>query len=175
MRTCHFRIANLKGLPLVFKAAGVVFTDGRLILSGYQHLKKKPFISGIGGSKEPGETYTDTALREMIEELFELETIPPGLIAALNKPGRVLQSDTYVRLVYTFEDLESILKLMKSYDLTSPLYNTFPETLMDLLFLREAKATAEISHLCLLPVVKHVSHTPFVVSYFVKEMEDYVI
>ena len=111
----------------------------------------------------------------MIEELFELETIPPGLIAALNKPGRVLQSDTYVRLVYTFEDLESILKLMKSYDLTSPLYNTFPETLMDLLFLREVKATAEISHLCLLPVVKHVSHTPFVVSYFVKEMEDYVI
>ena len=171
----RFRFSTLKDLPCVFKAAGVVFTDGKLILAGYQPLKKTPFISGIGGSKEPGESYKETALREMVEELFEVPP-PAGLIAELkkHKPNRVLHTGTYVRLVYTFEDLDAMLKLMKTYSLKSPLYDTFPETLMELLFERRPKAKVEISHLCLLPVVKHDAGAPFVVSYFVKEMCDYL-
>ena len=171
----RFRIAALKGLPRVFKAAGVVFTDGTLILAGYQPLKKSPFISGIGGSKEPGENYKETALREMVEELFEVPP-PAELIAELKKyrPNRVLHTGTYVRLVYTFEDLEAMLKLMKTYSPKSPLYDTFPETLMELLFDRRPKVKVEISHLCLLPVVKHDTRDPLVVPYFVKEMCDYL-
>lgn len=177
-RKTRFRVASLHGLPRVFKAAGVVFTDGRLILAGYQPLKKKPFISGLGGSKEPGESYKDTALREMVEELFEFKTVPPELIAELKakcQPSRILHSATYVRLVYTFEDLESILKIINSYTPRSPLYVTFPLTLMDLLFDRKVKGKAELSHLCLLPVVKHDPRDPFVVPYFVKEMCDYLV
>ena len=172
----RFRIAALKGLPRVFKAAGVVFTDGKLILAGYQPLKKSPFISGIGGSKEPGENYTETALREMVEELFEV-TPSAELIAdlrMLRRPNSILHTGIYVRLVYTFEDLEAMLKLMKTYSPKSPLYDTFPETLMELLFERRPKVKVEISHLCLLPVVKHEASTPFVVPYFVKEMCDYL-
>jgi NUDIX domain len=159
-----------------YKAAGVVFTDGHLILAGYQPLKAAPFISGIGGSKEEGETYKETALREMVEELFET-SVPPALLAELktyvsHSPRKVLRSATYVRLVYTFEDLVDMLAIMKKH-IKSPLYATFPLTLMDLLFHRRVGAKAEISHLCLLPVVKHDTRDPLVVSYFVKEMRDY--
>jgi hypothetical protein len=177
IRKSRFRFSTLKDLPRVFKAAGVVFTDGKLILAGYQPLKKTPFISGIGGSKEPGEGYKVTALREMVEELFEVPP-PAELIAelkTLRSPKSILQTGTYVRLVYTFEDLEAILKCIKTYSLKSPLYDTFPETLMELLFDRRPKAKVEISHLCLLPVVKHEAGTPLVVSYFVKEMCDYLV
>ena len=159
-----------------YKAAGVVFTDGQLILAGYQPLKATPFISGIGGSKDEGETYKETALREMVEELFET-SVPPALLAELKKcashsPRKVLRSHSYVRLVYTFEDLVDMLAVMKKH-IKSPLYATFPLTLMELLFQRRDKGKSEISHLCLLPVVKHESGTPFVVPYFVKEMRDY--
>ena len=138
-------------------------------------MKATPFISGIGGSKDEGETYKETALREMVEELFET-SVPPALLAELktcvsHSPRKVLRG-TYVRLVYTFEDLVDMLAIMKKH-IKSPLYATFPLTLMDLLFQRRVKGKAEISHLCLLPVVKHDSGTPFVVSYFVKEMRDY--
>ena len=158
-----------------YKAAGVVFTDGHLILAGYQPLKATPFISGIGGSKEEGETYKETALREMVEELFET-SVAPALLAELKKctshsPRKVFQG-TYVRLVYTFEDLVDMLAVMKKH-IKSPLYATFPLTLMDLLFQRHVKGKSEISHLCLLPVVKHEAGAPLVVSYFVKEMRDY--
>jgi hypothetical protein len=45
-----------------YTACGVVFTDGRHILAGYQPNKKNPCISGIGGMKEKGETHFDTAM-----------------------------------------------------------------------------------------------------------------
>jgi hypothetical protein len=159
-----------------YKAAGVVFTDGRLILAGYQPLKANPFISGIGGSKEDGETYKETALREMVEELFEVSATP-ALLAELkafisHSPRKVLRG-SYIRLVYTFEDLIDMLAMIKKHMLTTPLYSKFPLTLMNLLFDRLLKGNPEISHLCLLPVVKHEAGTPFVVPYFVKEMEDY--
>ena len=56
-----------------FRAAGSVFTDSKIILAGYQPRKKKPFISGIGGKREEGESYMDTAIRETVEELFEFK------------------------------------------------------------------------------------------------------
>jgi hypothetical protein len=37
-------------------------------------------VSGLGGKREEGEEFWTTALRETVEELFELSTVPPGWI-----------------------------------------------------------------------------------------------
>jgi hypothetical protein len=157
-----------------YKAAGSVFTDGKLILAGYQPLKNKPFISGIGGKKEDGEIYQVTALRETVEELFEFETVPEKLIEDLMSvtPEKVIQNGSYIMMVYNFNDLATMLKIISKYKLKSKLYDSAPLTLMDLLFKRkiELAVTPEISHLALLPLVQHEKSTPYVNSYFIEDM-----
>jgi hypothetical protein len=168
--------------PDTFTAAGVVFTDGKHILAGYQPNKKKPFLSGIGGGRDEGETYTMTAIREMIEELYEVSAIPKKTYAPMYKeivkrviPNKIVQSGTYIMLVYTFNDLETILKIVKRHGLTSPLYDTMPITRMDLIFARKPfygeDKIPEITHFAILPVVRHPTEHPFVDPYFIEDMD----
>jgi hypothetical protein len=156
-----------------FRSAGCVFTDGKLILAGYQPRKKRPFISGIGGKKEEGETYRLTALRETLEELFEFTAIPENLFDELMTitPDKIIQNGTYISVIYSFEDLHSFLRIISKSKLKTALYDSVPLTLMDLIFKRKLIAeTPEISHLALLPLVKHDISTPYVDSFFIEDM-----
>lgn len=141
-------------------SAGCFFTDGRLYLAGYQPMKKKPCISGIGGHMEEGETELQTAIRELIEELFEINPVPKSVqkdIEIYVAPQKIVRNLSYTIFQYSFNDLETILKLMKQYDLKSPLYNSFPLTVADLVFhrLSPTNTLPEISHLVILPFVKN--------------------
>lgn len=156
-----------------YKGAGCVFTDGKLILAGYQPRKKRPFISGIGGKKEEDETYRRNALRETLEELFEFTSIPEKLFEELMTitPDKIIQNGTYIIVVYTFEDLVTMLQITSKYKLTTALYDMAPLTLMELLFNRKLiNETPEISHLALLPLVEHDKMTPYVDPYFIEDM-----
>ena len=157
-----------------YKAAGCVFTDGKLILAGYQPKKDPPIISGIGGKRESDEYMEETAIRETIEELFETYTVPAGLVKKIEAecvPDRVIQNGSYSILVYDFKDLLKFLRICKSYKVVSPLYTKFPTTLEELLFERKTiEKIPEISLLALLPVVKHSPSHPFVDPYFVEDL-----
>jgi hypothetical protein len=161
--------------PDGFKAAGVAFTNGVHVLSGYQSHKKHPSISGIGGSREHGETYMHTALRECVEELFEPKSIPKTLLSklAVIAPQKVIQTRSYINAIYTFGDLQAMLSIMKRAGLRSPLYKTFPKTFMELIMNRIATSAAEISHLALLPVVAQSAET-FMDPYFVADMSSFM-
>ncbi len=139
-------------------AAGCLFTDGRHVLAGYQPYKKKPIISGIGGVCEPGESWFVTTIREMFEELFDIQTLPKGLISRISKevPYRSKSTtDNYTFAVYTFRDLHAILKIAAEYELTSPLYpKGLPKNVIDLIFLRQHKHAKEVCQLVLLPYTK---------------------
>lgn len=159
-----------------FKAAGCFFTDERYVLAGYQQTKSTPKLSGIGGAKLQGETPTQTALRETIEELFDIPTkrVPRGLIQELEAnvpPRRIVQNNSYSLVCYTFEDLEAILVILGSRRLTSNLYDTFPRNLYELLFLRKIRKEAEISHLALLPFVEHAGRYPLVCPLLLADMK----
>lgn len=141
-------------IDIPYKAAGTVFTDGKLMLAAFQPHKKIPVISGIGGKREEGERAIYTAVRETLEELFEFKDISAELIEKIIKtipPKKIIRNGSYVFAVYNFKDLISILKLVKRNK--SPLYKKMPTTLDDLLFNREVTTKAELSHLSLLPVV----------------------
>lgn len=166
--------------PDKFNAAGVAFTNGRHVLAGYQPHKKHPSISGIGGSREIGESYMETALRECVEELFEPTSIPKSLFAKLATiaPQKVIQSDTYINVIYSFDDLEAMLKLIKRSGLTSPLYIAFPKNIQELIMNRIPAASlgpakeVEITHLALLPVIEHAADT-FMDPYFMADMASF--
>jgi hypothetical protein len=136
-------------------SAGCIFTNGTHVLGGFQ--PKKCIISGIGGKPEGLETPYETALRETVEELFEVKNVDNELIINLMGDFKgfyeINVTDYYVSFVFSFEELEKLLHILNDYGIVSPLYSTFPLSLNELLFQRKIDIEAEISHLCLLPVL----------------------
>lgn len=160
-------------MTVEYTAAGVFFTNGSLVLGGYQPHKKHPCISGIGGNKNEDETYIHTALRECIEELFEIKTIPKKLFTKLQSisPKTIMQSDKYINIVYSFDDLELFLKHMKSYGLNSPVYTIFPKSVQELILNRIVTKSSEISHLVLLPLLPTIN----INSYFLADIACFAV
>jgi hypothetical protein len=145
-----------------FRGAGCVFTNGHTVLAGYQKKKGDIIISGLGGSREEGESYMDTALRETIEELFHVKEVPPKCIETLKKvlkPVRIRGKEVedwgmYITVIYTFEQLETLLKYAEKANIKGPLYDTFPKTVSDLLLKRRANrgsSPPEIVYLTIIP------------------------
>lgn len=158
-----------------FMGAGCVFTDSKHVLAGYQPHKKFPCISGIGGHKEKDENYYETAWRETIEEIFDVTSIPASLIPTLRRhlPPRNEQNHfNYIILQYTFEDFHTFLKLCRHSGLHSPLYKKFPRSVMESIRSRAVNPKAEISHLCLLPVIKDFQGRQFIHPAFIQDMKD---
>lgn len=124
------------------------------ILAAYQPNKKRPHISGFGGKRMNDETFLQTAIRETVEELFDVE-VPQKLLRTLTQtmcPTKVVLRGSYVCVIYTFDQLMDILEICKK-TLEKTIYPVFPETLEDLMLKRQPKITSELSHICLLPLV----------------------
>lgn len=160
-----------------YSAAGCAFTDGFLVLAGYQPNKKRPGISGLGGNREGKEFYHTTAFRETLEEIFGITPVsfPPDLISTLrNKlpPRRILNKDGYITLLYNFKDLETFLKICKTQRLRSPLFpDGIPTNLTDLIFNRIYDTETEVRTLCLLPVIR-TTGSP-ILKEFLQDMADF--
>ena len=141
--------------------AGCLFTNYNHVLAGYQPKKKIPFISGFGGKKINYETITETAIRETIEELFDINYVPFELIYRIKKinPTKVVMQDNYLLFVYSFEQLLDILYISKEI-ISTNIYLSFPLTIPDLIFNRIINNKSEISQLCLLPYTKNIKIDP---------------
>jgi hypothetical protein len=146
---------NIRTILNTMTSAGCIFTNGTHVLGGFQ--PKKAIISGIGGKPEELETPFETALRETVEELFEIKKVDKELVIQLMGDFKTYYeinvTDYYVSFIFSFEELEKLLRILNNYGIVSPLYTIFPLTLNDLLFKRKIDIEAEISHLCLLPIL----------------------
>ena len=135
--------------------AGCFFTDGNLVLAGFQKKNERFILSGLGGCKETEEKLLDCAIREMYEELFHVKDIPHELIdetICRYIPKQFIQNGDYMIFVYSLWDLEDFCRLAQYYGICSPLYNYMPTTISDLIFRRLQNSEAEVSRLCLLPL-----------------------
>ena len=158
MLALFFQKKQVKPIIDSVTAAGCIFTNETHILAGYQPNKTTPYISGFGGNRLEGEPYEHTAIREIIEELFDIEATYDMITWVLNdlKPIRSIKHTGYMVLQYTFEDLDKIIKYLESYGVNSRLYKVWPKNLYDLIFTRTPTKSSEISTICLLPFVKDI-------------------
>jgi hypothetical protein len=159
-RVCQTSASALNSQPLIstFSAAGILFTNGKHVLAGYQPHKEVPKLSGIGGLREGDEHYMTTALRETLEELFGFAFMEDSLLAKLERklpPVAVLQNENYVLVIMTFEQLERLLRIVKKGGPHQYLYEKFPETVADLVFQRKTTTTAEIQSFAVLPLIDY--------------------
>jgi hypothetical protein len=115
--------------------AGVLFRDETHFIGGYQ--PKISLINGIGGKKEPGDKNAkETALREMLEELFGYSD--SKIIDALStiKEEKVIEHDTYTVYVYSLYHLSSMLHIISTFRIQSDYYEQNPLTIRDLIYKR---------------------------------------
>jgi hypothetical protein len=138
-----------------FDAAGCIFTDGTLVLAGYQPKKSIKLISGFGGSRKVGEGYFDTAMREVLEELLEIKPTEQ-LLHALNlefQPSRVMINGNYILLQYSLDDLNTLLYIVARFYSNSPIYSDMPMNLVDLVLKRKYLKGMEVLNVLVLPLV----------------------
>lgn len=156
-----------------FAKAGTVFTNGHVVLGGYQGRDGERHISGIGGKREGDETFWETAIRETVEELLHVGDVPHSVIMRFYYscvPQMVNKNENYILVQHSFEDLEVLLGIIKSVGIVSPIYQDFPLNVMDLVLKRQIGATRpELTHLVLLPFVDHVGG-PMVKRHFLADM-----
>jgi hypothetical protein len=137
-----------------YRGAGMIFDNGRMILCGFEPGKRHPALYGIGGKREATDAnYRETAAREVLEELFGL-VAPPRAIQQrilMIPPREEVIVHGYVMLRYSFDDLMMMLLTLR--DQQSPFYRTMPQTVSELVLGRGHVPQAELSHLCLLPMV----------------------
>jgi hypothetical protein len=137
-----------------YRGAGMIFDNGRTILCGYEPGKSRPALYGIGGKRETTDAdYRETAAREVLEELFGIHRAPRAVLQRilLTPPREEIMVHGYVMLRYGFNDL--ILMLLSLRDQQSLFYRVIPQTVSDLVLARGRVPGAEMTHLCLLPMV----------------------
>ena len=147
-----------------YTGAGCLFVGGSVALAGVQKQflvasgKRKPVLSGLGGNREPNDIdWIHTALRETVEELFDLKEVPITLVNRLRiaLPLRpAIENGGYVLMQCSFHDLVVLLQGCAS--LISPLYKVQPRTLHDLIVNR-CVGTSEIGSLALVPRLQGVT------------------
>jgi len=134
--------------------AGILFTNGKLVLAGYnQH---KLCITGIGGKKKNDEMPHQTALREMLEELFELDVIPEALTKSLSImlpfDKLIIATKKYTVFIMSFDNLNTVFRVLHWFGyVKSRVYETIPTSVSELLFNRTIHTRAEFSMLALVP------------------------
>jgi hypothetical protein len=140
----------------------MIFTDGSVVLCGWEPRKRKPGLYGIGGKAENSVDHRDyrhTAAREVLEELFGV--VPATtLVEAVAREfcgdvDRTSMVDGYVIIRCSFRDLQQLLRRVAAARLKSPMYpERVPRSLEELLFARHSVAATEMAQLCLLPVAQ---------------------
>jgi len=140
-------------------AAGCLFIDTKTkkTITGLQEKNGKMILSGFGGMIEPtDECVIDAAIRETLEELFHIQPVPNEVVKYIMInyiPRNQFQNGDYHVLVYDFLDLADFCQICHGFQLTSPLYDTFPKNLSELILDRKILAEAEVKQLVVLPFV----------------------
>jgi 8-oxo-dGTP pyrophosphatase MutT (NUDIX family) len=138
-------------------SAGIVFTDGRTILGGYE--PHKGCISGFGGKHENTEDPASTAIRETIEELYGIRGVKQSMIDDIKKLLRFDLSHlsakaAYIFYVVDYDDLDKLLRYMSTQDIRSAHYPILPKNLTDLLNRRRIPGS-EVESLELIPLASY--------------------
>lgn len=120
-----------------YSSAGILFEDSGgdepLYLSGWN--PKLSAWSGLGGKRRENETAWQTALREVIEELFGFR-IRKQVLDMLSEdftPIDFYQNGTYVFFVCPIDFVFKICKRLEDFGYKSPFYIKYPITVYELL------------------------------------------
>jgi hypothetical protein len=130
-----------------YESAGCLFTDKQSFLAGFQ--RKQQRWTSFGGKKYHGETAFMTAMREVIEELFEVSITQKTLtklICSINFSFPI-QDETYIYYIYPYEVIFQLIDILYEDGYQSPLYDEWPSSLSELIHKRKTNESSEMEHI----------------------------
>jgi hypothetical protein len=133
--------------------AGILFTNKNYALAGYNSRKER--ITGIGGKKQGFELPYETALRESIEEIFELEFLTSSMLRQLSEKvtfDTCFSNGEYTTFIMSFDDLEVLIRTVCQFNVKSIVYDSIPQTINELILFRKPNPNAELKWLMLVPL-----------------------
>lgn len=161
---------SFKREQMEYKSAGCLFTDSKTFLSGFQRKQQK--WTSFGGKKYHGETPFMTAMREVVEELFEIRMSQQTLgILVCTIPFSFQNHDgSYIYYKYPFETIFQIIDILYSEGYQSPLYDSWPCSLEELVFRRKKNLTSEMETLALFSKDQIEELQPSMDAFFYKDL-----
>ena len=115
----------------------------------------------------------------MLEEIFGLEGDLTNFIVLIKTklpPSKQIRNGPYISIVYSFDDLLSIISILDNHYTSSKFYDNFPQNIEDILLKRKLIPGEEIQQLLLLPILhldqglKRKQRRPAVVSPLIKSL-----
>jgi len=141
--------------------AGILFSDKNMVLAGFNQKYFK--VTGLGGKSKEGERPTITAVREVLEELYEIKEPIDEIVLNVHSRlcfDRTMFHPNYTIFIMNFYELELIMGIVQEYPVTSAKYEKLPSSLMELIMTRKSNTGGELSHLALLPFSYNLSFDP---------------
>ncbi len=129
------------------KGAGCLFTQNNFVLAGYS--PKLKAWTGIGGKINKGETVTEAAYRETIEELFGF-TPSPKIVEECQQAfdfAQIITVNNYAIIPLSFDLVIHIIYILRANQCKSPYYFTMPTSFIELINNRRPQENAEITEL----------------------------
>ena len=130
--------------------AGILFvdTESKSVLAGFH--PKLNRLSGFGGKSRGEEKPEQTAVREVVEELFGVFTLTEDHLAVFAK--KLHSSKLYSEYTLFIEPLETVFELsgfLSKNGYFSPFYSEFPLCVEDLIGRRFLSKTTEVTEISL--------------------------
>lgn len=127
-----------------YASAGCLFHDKISFLAGFQ--RKQQRWTSFGGKKYPHEKAFETAMRETIEELFEIRITQQTLAKLICRIPLSLptQDGTYIYYKYNYKVIFEIIDVLKEDNYSSSLYESWPRTLIELIQTRKFCEACEL-------------------------------
>ena len=130
--------------------AGILFVEAqsKSVLAGFH--PKLNRLSGFGGKSHGEEKPEQTAVREVVEELFGVFNLAPEHINVF--AGQLRASKVYSEYTLFIEPLETIFELsafLSKNGYFSPFYNQLPLSVSELIYHRILSKTTEVTDISL--------------------------
>ena len=125
-------------------SAGILFLENTSFLSGFQ--RKQMRWSGFGGKAFPDETPAKTAVRETVEELFEVDLSENDIEQLIEQLSiwHEYSSKGYIFFVLPFSGITTISEFLEEKGYTSRVYPQFPKSITSLISQRIISNAKEI-------------------------------
>jgi hypothetical protein len=141
-------------------SAGIIFTSNDTILVGFKNINENWLVSGFGGKKEDGELYYQTAIRETMEELYEVPITKEIIeyIANTLTIIKAVDNEGYILMICDISQLKVFMLAGINFQLDTPIYDTLPYSTLSLIGNRKNRQFIEYKFIGFLPISMIVSN-----------------
>jgi hypothetical protein len=134
--------------------AGILFISYTVgsVLAGFH--PKLDRWSGFGGKCHENEIYIDTAVREVVEEIFGIFSLSPDVLSELGKcvSSAPRNDGGYMLFIEPIDTLLNMCEVLRKNAQISPYYQSIPSHVDGIIVKRYVNSTSEINKLLMFAI-----------------------